>query len=136
IQFVLRLGHPPELVLSLGRAAAEIVCDRGYLRWQKLWRQEVARKARCRVTQVESDVVVPVQLASKKSEYGARTLRPKLLRQYQELLALPARKSLGKSSLDLPLPGIVLGDIGALCRRLRVDRSVEPVTRFFRGVTG
>ncbi|MBP1609221.1 MAG: Deoxyribodipyrimidine photolyase, type, partial [Acidobacteria bacterium] len=42
ILFVARHGEPPEVALRLGRRASCIVCDRGYLRHQVLWREQVA----------------------------------------------------------------------------------------------
>jgi len=56
---------PDEVALKLGRDAAVIVCDRGYLRHQRRWRDRVADGAGCRVEQVESDVVVPVEEVSR-----------------------------------------------------------------------
>ena len=58
-----RIGSPPRVALELGRDASLIVCDRGYLRHQRSWRAEVAAQARCRVVEVESDAVVPVEAA-------------------------------------------------------------------------
>jgi deoxyribodipyrimidine photo-lyase len=65
---VVRRGSPPEVALEVGREARLIVCDCGYLRHQKAWRQAVAHKAACRVVQVESDVIVPVETASVKAQ--------------------------------------------------------------------
>ena len=78
IAFVLRRGQPDSVCLELAREAALVVCDRGYLRHQKAWRQKVVSEARCQVAQVEGDVVVPVDWASDKREFAARTLRPKI----------------------------------------------------------
>ncbi len=47
IKMVLHLGHPPEVALKLGRRASMIVCDRGYLRHQRDWREQVAQQANC-----------------------------------------------------------------------------------------
>jgi len=58
IKMVVRRGHPPEVALNLGSRAAMIVCDRGYLKHQRAWREQVAKQAKCPVVQVESDVVV------------------------------------------------------------------------------
>jgi deoxyribodipyrimidine photo-lyase len=77
IKLVVRRGHPPEVALNLGRRASMIVCDRGYLRHQRAWREQVAQEGNCRVVQVESDVIVPVEVVSDKAEYAARTIRPK-----------------------------------------------------------
>jgi deoxyribodipyrimidine photo-lyase len=119
----------------LGRSASEIVCDRGYLRLQTEWRRQVAGEARCRVIQVESDVIVPVDAASHKPEFGARTLRPKVLRQCEEFLDQPFRIALKRSSLKLAVATISLDDIDALGRRLRLDGTVRPVSSYFRGGT-
>jgi deoxyribodipyrimidine photo-lyase len=66
IKMVIRKGAPAEVALSLGQQASMIVCDRGYLKHQKRWRAQVAREAKCRLVQVESDVVVPVEVVSEK----------------------------------------------------------------------
>ena len=50
--------------------------DRGYLRIQKKWRRTAARRITCPLVQVESDVIVPVEVVSDKAEYAARTIRP------------------------------------------------------------
>ena len=86
IAFVLRHGPPSRVALELARRASAVVCDRGYLRHQRAWRREVAGEATCRVVQVESDVIVPVEAASEKAEFAARTLRPRIHRQLAEYL--------------------------------------------------
>ncbi len=63
LRMVIQRGEPAEVALRLGRHAALIVCDRGYLRHQKAWRRRVAEEAKCAVFQVEADVVVPVERA-------------------------------------------------------------------------
>src|SRR4051812_33617206 len=75
IPLVARLGSPDEVALAMAAGAAELICDRGYLRYQKRWRHNVAAAAACPVSQVETDVVVPVAAASRKAEWAARTLR-------------------------------------------------------------
>ena len=83
-------GHPADVALKAGREAALIVCDMGYLRHQAEWRARVADEAGCEVVEVESDVVVPIEIASDHAEYMARTLRPKLLKRLDEFL-LPVK---------------------------------------------
>ncbi|MFO7686908.1 MAG: deoxyribodipyrimidine photo-lyase [Desulfobacterales bacterium] len=139
IRLSLQLGSPPDVALNLGQRAAVIVCDCGYLRFQKAWRQGVARKAVCRVVQVEADVVVPVAVVSRKAEYAARTLRPKLHRHLFEYLTELPDLALKNGSLGLNLknsaPNLNLEDIDELLLRLDLDRSVEPVNSFFKGGT-
>ena len=127
IQFVLRRG-PPELVIGdLARAACLVVTDRGYLHHQRRWRRNVARHAPCRVVQVETDVLVPVELASGVEEYAARTIRPKLQRHWSRFLVELECPTVGKDSLDLRLGGIPAERIGKLLPRLSIDRRTRPV---------
>lgn len=135
IKLSVQFGNPPDVALHAGAGAAMIVCDRGYLRHQKAWRNKVAEVARCRVVQVESDVVVPVETVSNKAEYAARTIRPRIHRHLDRFLVelratVPNRASLGLGvqSLDLTDPMKALGE-------LELDRSVSPVTEFFEGGT-
>jgi deoxyribodipyrimidine photo-lyase len=139
IQMAVQLGSPPDVALKAGQKAAVIVCDCGYLRFQKAWRRSVARKAACRVVQVEADVVVPVAVTSSKAEYAARTLRPKITRHLNEYLKEFHVVRLKHSSLGLGRKNstskLNLEAIDALQSRLNVDRSVEPVGVFFKGGT-
>jgi len=136
IGFVIRRGAPDEVAIRLSGRAAMIVCDRGYLRPQKVWRARVAAEAGCRVLQVEGDVVVPVELVSSKHEIGARTLRPKLLRLRDEFLNPLRHDCLRIAAEHLAVRGDVdLSDIPGVLRRLRIDRSVAPVPTFHGGQT-
>ena len=126
--FVIRLGSPDNVALGLAQRAALVVCDRGYLRPQRQWRGRVAAEAGRRVLQVEGDVVVPVELASTKAEIGARTLRPKLLRERDRFLHPLRRQHPGRSAERIEAAGDVdLTDLPALLARLGVDHSVSPV---------
>jgi deoxyribodipyrimidine photo-lyase len=135
IKMVLRRGHPPEAVLGLGRRASMIVCDRGYLRHQRAWRKQVAKKAQCPVVQVESDVVVPLEVVSDKAEYAARTIRPKIHRHLASYLVdLKPTKS-KHPSLGLKVNGLDPDHTEELLRKLNLDRSVPPVSDLFKGGT-
>ena len=133
ILFVLQFGDPAAVALRLGKQAALIVCDRGYLRVQKEWRRKVAAEAPCAVIQVESDVVVPVDTASNKREFGARTLRPKVLRLAEDFLAPLPRVRIQCSSLRMRVRRERLTDLDALLGRLKLDRGVKPVSHLFCG---
>ncbi len=134
ILFVIRRGQPWQIALELCRCAALCVTDRGYLRHQILWRKSLANAAPCPVIQVESDAVVPVEIASHKQEFAARTLRPKLNRLLPEYLRpLPAGKP-RHSSLDLPIRSTInLALPEQAAATLKLDHSVLPVTQFIGG---
>ncbi len=135
IGFTARLVSPERGAAEMGRRAAMVVTDRGYLRVQKKWRAGAARLLRCPLVQVESDVVVPVESASPKREYSAGTFRPKITRLLHGYLAPLKRRRLRLPSQDLSPPGDDIDDSDALMRRLRADRSVPPVD-FMHGGTG
>ena len=136
IKFVMRSGRPDEVALGLAHEAALVVCDRGYLRHQRHWRQRVAEEAACQVVQVEGDVVVPVETVSEKAEYAARTLRPKIHRQWSGFLNQVTTTEPEKSTLRLSLKGdLNPSDPAALLEALDLDREVAPVARF-RGGNG
>jgi deoxyribodipyrimidine photo-lyase len=135
IKMIVQKGHPADIALSIGRRASLIVCDRGYLRHQRQWRKAVARKANCRVVQVESDVVVPVEVVSGKAEYAARTIRPKIHKHLNHYLSEFKPTKTRKSSLNNPISGLDLSDIEAVAKRMSIDQSVLPVSDFFTGGT-
>ncbi len=135
IKMIARKGHPAEVAISESRHASLLVCDRGYLRHQKAWRAQVAKQASCPVIQVESDVIVPVQTASEKPEYAARTLRPKILRRLEDYLVDLAPTPVDHPSLDLPQEGLDLQNLHGILKHLRLDSSVSAVTPFFQGGT-
>ena len=135
IRMLLRIGNPVGELLDLCRKAALIVCDRGYLRHQRLWRRELAENAECPVVQVETDVVVPVETVSEKSEYAAYTIRPKINRQLARFLVPMTEAPVLHPSLDRFPAGRDLDDIQSILGDLKIDKSTGPVTGFFKGGT-
>ena len=136
IRFVMRHGSPDRVALDLADAAALVVCDRGYLRHQRAWRETVAERAGCRVVQVESDVVVPVEVASNKAEFGARTIRPKIERQREHFLTGLELPQAEHSALELDLAGdFDPADVDGTLSRLKLDTTVGRVERFEGGAS-
>ncbi|MFO7556651.1 MAG: deoxyribodipyrimidine photo-lyase [Desulfobacterales bacterium] len=135
IRMVIRKGSPPDVALELGQNAAMIVCDRGYLMHQRLWRDRVARKALCTVVQVESDVIVPLETVSLKAEYAARTIRPKMQKHLDDYLVELKPVKLQHASIDISLDGLDLNRQADILALLNIDRSVPNVSHFFKGGT-
>ena len=133
ILMVIRLGSPPDVALELAQDAAMIVCDRGYLKHQRLWRDQVARKSPCRVIQVESDVIVPLETVSSKAEYAARTIRPKIQKLLENYLIELKPVKVQHATLNISLDGHDLKRPADILAGLTIDRSVTAVTRFFKG---
>jgi len=134
IKFVVQKGTPDEVALRLGQNASTIVSDGAYLRPERSWRQRVAQEAGCHVVRVESNVVVPVELASDRRETAARTLRPKIQRHLDEFLVELLPTELEKGSLGLGIEdGIDLSDIDAVLGGMSIDKSVEPLRHLYTG---
>lgn len=140
IGFTVALGSPPEVALAAAREAAVLVCDRGYLRHQRAWVERVQAAYLGALVQVEGEVVVPVDRASPKAEYAARTLRPKLwrlLEDYRDLV--PVAPTPPPWTGDRPQVGAfrdvtpLLADPASLLALLASDAAVAPVSRMFPG---
>ena len=128
IRFVLAHESPERAATRLAEEAALVVSDRGYLRIQRQWRNHVAKNAPCAVIQVETDAVVPVETASPKEEYTAGTLRPKMERVLGGYLVPLQERPVRKDSLSLRLDADDERDGRALLARMKIDRTVPPVT--------
>jgi deoxyribodipyrimidine photo-lyase len=135
IKMVVRLGSPPDVALKLGRDAAIIVCDRGYLKHQRIWQDKVARKSICRVVQVESDVIVPLETVSLKAEYAARTIRSKIQKHLDDYLIELKPIKVQHSTVNIYLDSFDLKRPADILASLNIDRSISAVDRFFKGGT-
>ena len=78
IKFMIKQTSPETGAVELSKDASLVVVDKGYTQIEKSWRNYVAEHARCPVVEVESNVIVPVAVASPKEEYSAATFRPKI----------------------------------------------------------
>jgi deoxyribodipyrimidine photo-lyase len=128
--------HPPvETALRYAANAALVVCDRYYLKPIRRFYADFAARSPCAVTQVETDVVVPVETASTKHEYAARTLRPKLRKLLPEYLTPLHEAAVARPWSGEPQRGTLdLSDVPKLVASLDCDQSVKPVKRFRGGM--
>ena len=124
----------PEIgALKFAKKASLVVCDRGYLKIQKQWRQHVAENIECLLLQVESDVVVPIEMASNKEEYSAATLRRKLLPMLHEYLA-PLQEEIPRINSSLSeFDSYDISDVAKTISDLNINHSVKPVVSFRGG---
>lgn len=66
IGLVIERVSPERGAAAFARRASMVVCDRGYLRIQRKWREYAAKNIECPLVQVEGDVIVPVEVVSNK----------------------------------------------------------------------
>lgn len=134
IQLVVRHESPEQAATTMASRAAVVVVDRGYTRIQRRWRKHVALRAPCSVIQVESDVVVPVEVVSGKEEYSAATIRPKLRRWLDKFLKPVPVVPLKHDSLSLKIDSIDISDVDLALAKIDPDSSV-PRQRHYIGGT-
>ena len=140
IRMMVAHGSPDEVALQFAGRAHMLVCDRGYLDHQRTWRERVTEEATCPVVRVEGDVIVPVETVSDKSEYAARTIRPRIWEHAERFFVdleptEPEHPSTG-DAIDLSgvaFEPIDVSDVEAATDRLDLDRSVPPVSSLYRG---
>jgi deoxyribodipyrimidine photo-lyase len=101
VRLVIRYGDPADRIPGLAADAALAVTDCGYLRIQREWREKVAAQLECPLCQVETNVVVPVEVASEKEEWSAATFRKKITGKFDRFLVPFQEKKPGKSSLSI-----------------------------------
>lgn len=138
IGFVFKLQSPEEGIQAFLKDAQALIMDTGYLRHQLIWRQRVYANASQQypdlfIDIVDTDLIVPVAVASQKAEYGAYTLRPKLMRLYQEFMDF---KSLLKVNITWQLTmksDDDLSDLTSLEKKLNLDESVLPSKQYHGG---
>ena len=132
INFTVELGLPEKVIGKLGSKAAFVASDCGYTKIQRAWRQAVYNNIGCPAAEIEDNVVVPVEVASDKEEYAARTIRPKINSKLPEFLkpikTIAYNKSLNKKLVKAKLPPEK--DISALS-----SDNGQPITAFKGGET-
>ncbi len=133
IQMVVWKTSPELGLIEFAKDVCMVVTDRGYTNFQCQWRMYVANRINCPLIQVESDVVVPIQVVSDKQEYAARTIRPKIQKHLDEYLQPLQNNNADKSSLHLTFDSFSIDDIDAALQQLNVDHSVKKVEEFKGG---
>lgn len=112
IKAMLKVGSFLEVMTDVLPHYEAIILDKGYQKELREARKhviEMAVKHTLYVCEVESDLIVPIEQASDKLEYAARTIRPKLLKQKDTYLKLYNRPKVSQpmkhheSFFDQPL---------------------------------
>ncbi len=137
IEFVVSVGNPLTNLRSFYDLSRVIITDVGYTLIQRQWRKElyldiINSDKDIDHYSVESDVIVPVEVASCKAEYGAYTLRPKITRIIQQFIDHPQLQQI-RNTTPVAIPsGINIHDIDGILSRLQIHKDV-PTSPVFHG---
>lgn len=133
IRMVVLNGRPDEGLEKLRNLTSMIVTDRGYLRLQREWRMNAAERSDCRLVEIESDVMVPVESASSKEEFSAATIRRKLERQMSEYSVPIYESECNLKSIDDKLD---LDELDITDESILDSLNLPGIAREVKGVTG
>jgi len=128
IRMVIRYNRPDQAAIELSKNACIVITDSGHLKIQKEWRLKASRQINCLMLQVETNLIVPIEEVSGKEEFAARTIRPKIIKQFQKYLIKIQHKKLKAGSLGLKFDSFNISDIDKASAKLNIDRSVGKTT--------
>ncbi len=127
ISFHLLEGSPEQVLPAFlqRHKAGCLITDFDPLRVKRAWKESVAKRISIPFYQVDAHNIVPCWHASQKQEYGAYTLRPKILRMLPDFLEpFPKLKIHPYVISTKPAENM---DWEKLATRLPLDRSVKEV---------
>jgi deoxyribodipyrimidine photo-lyase len=133
IRFIVKVEDPLTAVKMFSNYASLVVTDTGYLGTDRQLTKSVSDQLQCALIQIESDVVVPVEVASSKEEYTAFTIRrkikpnlPRFLKKFEENELHVKSHLFNFTSFDVRNPTKALKD-------LSINKDVLPSESFKGG---
>ena len=133
IQMVIRRQSPDDGAAELARAAALVVVDAGQLRIQRTWRQNAAEQIKSLFYEVETNLIVPVKVASDKENFSAGTFRPRITKQLDYYMVPLKHTKPRLDSLGLNFKNFDIENIDKAVSKLKIDHNVGKVTSFEGG---
>ncbi|MGL6121357.1 MAG: deoxyribodipyrimidine photo-lyase, partial [Fusobacteriaceae bacterium] len=131
INFVLKKGMPWKVALDLSAKAAVTVVDMGYLKIQKEWRNLLKKEIGVSLIQVESDLIVPVEVASSSEIERAYLMGERIQKYiYEYSVKLPIPKINNKTKLNIF--GEDFSKVQDFLNTLLIDKSVKK-SIYFKG---
>ncbi len=88
IGFSISVGNPVPVLKQLANEAALVICDSGYLKPTRRWRENLADTLDISLLEISTNLIVPVKAASSKEEYAAYTIRKKLKEKHKKHLKI------------------------------------------------
>jgi len=127
VAMIARQAEPDAAAIELAAEADLVVVDAGHLRIQRQWRANAARRMDCPLIEVETSMVVPVDVALGRAAWSAAVLRRRIDRDRDRFLTSVRHVTPRHKSVNMGFEGLDLSDPDSVLLRLEVDRSVPPV---------
>lgn len=124
IQFVICHKSPEIGVTDISKDASIVIVDKGYQKIERYWRKYAADHLDCSLIEVETNTVVPVEEVSKKEEYSAATIRPKIRNILTEYMVSLSTNVPIKNSLGMDFDSVDIEDVDRLIKYLKLDKNV------------
>ncbi len=132
VAMIVRQTEPDAAAIELAAEADLVVVDAGHLRIQRQWRADAARRMDCPLIEVETNMVVPVDVALGRAAWSAAVLRRRIDRDRDRFLTPVRHVTPRHKSVKMGFEGLDPSDMDAALGGLELDRSVPPV----RGLRG
>lgn len=138
IGFLMRREPPAEGIVGAARElrACAVVVDEDYLNLGRAWRSKAARDLDVRLYQIDAETIVPARV-SDKEEWGAYTIRPKILKLLPECFREFPQTDPAHPWRTDPGTGIDIAALDPLdyALSLDVDQQIAPLTHITGGHT-
>ena len=125
IGFVIKKGKPADNLKPLTKKAIMLISERGYLNQERSWRKQVAQVIDCRFILINTNTIVPVDIATDKEEYAAYTIRKKIKNKIERFVNESQLEKLKINSLRNEFKSIKLNNIEQILSELKIDSSVK-----------
>lgn len=133
IDFVVQKSDYISGALKISKNAIALVTDKNYLMLQRSWRTKLASLIDIPLFEIESDLIIPVELVSKRKEPYAATIRPKILSLLNQFLDPVIHNNLKVKTYFDEFERVDFDSVHNYLSILNIDKSVKPVTEFYKG---
>jgi deoxyribodipyrimidine photo-lyase len=133
IPFKTTFGLPDETISKNLNDGDVLILDKAYLKQPRQWRNALYQriKGKNTIIEIDTELIVPVEHASSKMEYGAYTIRPKLHKLFDAFNDHDMLPSYTGPYQKLT-SDVELNDLNAFVETLTIDQSVIE-TSLFKG---
>jgi deoxyribodipyrimidine photo-lyase len=119
-----KVNNIKEAILNLVDNALTLIIDKSYLKFYRNLNNKIIQESRISIFEVESDVIIPVEIVSNKQEPYAYLIRQKIYSMIDKFLIPLKHRKIEINSLDYDFG---VSDTENILNSLNIDRSVSTV---------